>query len=262
MRSDSSNESRSTLCTLGTCRRHRRPLACLRITSKSLSGSSSAISPATVACASVKSTTDRCVLSRYVDHLYPRKDLVLTNHQFEDVNFATRAMSELHGNTLKGLVKGGGIRLSYSKNPLGVRTPTSANSNGPALQQQQLQNMQSVLGPETDSSHQQHRTILRRDDHNQSGNTYNNFLASPPPRFLPSQQGGAAFFGPSSPPANSFMRPTNGGLNAFSYGLAGTNGIGGTSVSPTPFSPFGLKDQHDTSIPEQSTASEEALHQQ
>jgi hypothetical protein len=195
-------------------------------------------------------------------------------------------MSELHGNNLKGLVKGGGIRLSYSKNPLGVRTPTSASSSGPALQQQQLQNMQAVLGGEVESSHQQqHRTILRREDPNSPGNTYNNFLASPPPRFLPSHQqqqqqsSGAGFFGgPSSPPpsstANNFMRPTNGGLNAFSYSLAAKaatsmNGIGGgsTSISPTPFSPFGLKEQqqHDnSSIPhEQSPASEEAsLHQQ
>ncbi|KXN89451.1 Protein WHI3 [Leucoagaricus sp. SymC.cos] len=184
--------------------------------------------------------------------------------EFEDVGAATRAMSDLHGNNLKGLVKGGGIRLSYSKNPLGVRTPTSATSNGPALQQQQLQNMQAVLSAEADSSHQQHRTILRREDPNSPGNTYNNFLASPPPRFLPPQQNGAGYFGPSSPPptSNNFIRPTNSGLNAFSYSLAATNGIAGSSISPTPFSPFGLKDQHDSSIPEQSSASEEALHQQ
>ncbi|KAG6905756.1 hypothetical protein DXG01_000856 [Tephrocybe rancida] len=46
------------------------------------------------------------------------------------VPYATKALNELYGDTLKGLVKGG-IRLSYSKNPLGVRTPTSAGSNGP-----------------------------------------------------------------------------------------------------------------------------------
>lgn len=175
-------------------------------------------------------------------------------------------MSELHGHNLKGLVKGGGIRLSYSKNPLGVRTPTSASSNGPALQQQQLQNMQGILGVEADPSHQPHRTILRREDHNQPGNhgSFNNFLASPPPRFLPQQQSNAGFFGPSSPPtsSNSFIRPHNGGSNAFSYSLAATNGIGGTSISPTPFSSFVMKDQHDPSIPEQSTVSEEALHSQ
>jgi len=170
-------------------------------------------------------------------------------------------MSDLHGNTLKGLVKGGGIRLSYSKNPLGVRTPTSASSTGPALQQQQLQNMQAVHNAENAPHH--HRMILRREDPNSPGNTYNNFLASPPPRFLTSQQvGGASFLGPSSPPSSSsvnFMRPT-GSMNAFTYGLTTIpSDIGGASVSPNGFLPFGLKDQHDT-IPDQSSVSDETLH--
>ncbi|KAJ6560370.1 hypothetical protein B0H19DRAFT_849524, partial [Mycena capillaripes] len=41
--------------------------------------------------------------------------------EFEDVSYATKTLNELYGNTLGGLIKGGGIRLSYSKNPLGVR---------------------------------------------------------------------------------------------------------------------------------------------
>ncbi|KAF9057865.1 hypothetical protein BJ165DRAFT_1312047, partial [Panaeolus papilionaceus] len=40
--------------------------------------------------------------------------------EFEDVHYAARAMQEMTGNTLRGVVKNG-IRLSYSKNPLGVR---------------------------------------------------------------------------------------------------------------------------------------------
>jgi hypothetical protein len=55
----------------------------------------------------------------------------------EDINFATKALNDLYGSTLCGLVKGGGIHLSYSKNPLGERTPTSAGSNGTSFQQQQ-----------------------------------------------------------------------------------------------------------------------------
>ena len=47
--------------------------------------------------------------------------------QFEDVPSASRALSELYGNTLGGLVKGG-IRLSYSKNPLGVGQRTGSIS--------------------------------------------------------------------------------------------------------------------------------------
>jgi len=58
--------------------------------------------------------------------------------KFEDVHFASKALAEMSGHTLGGAVKNG-IRLSYSKNPLGVRTPTSAggNTGGPTLQQQQ-----------------------------------------------------------------------------------------------------------------------------
>lgn len=37
--------------------------------------------------------------------------------EFDNVEFATRAMQDLYGHTLGGLVKGG-IRLSFSKNPL------------------------------------------------------------------------------------------------------------------------------------------------
>jgi hypothetical protein len=41
--------------------------------------------------------------------------------EFEDVSFATKALNELYGHPLHNSVKGG-IRLSFSKNPLGVRT--------------------------------------------------------------------------------------------------------------------------------------------
>ena len=41
--------------------------------------------------------------------------------EFEDISFATKALNELYGHPLHNSVKGG-IRLSFSKNPLGVRT--------------------------------------------------------------------------------------------------------------------------------------------
>ncbi|WYZ39205.1 hypothetical protein EsH8_III_001119 [Colletotrichum jinshuiense] len=50
--------------------------------------------------------------------------------EFEDVSFATKALHELYGHPLHNSVKGG-IRLSFSKNPLGVRsgqTPGQATS--------------------------------------------------------------------------------------------------------------------------------------
>ena len=59
------------------------------------------------------------------------------------MHHATKAIAELSGNTLRGTVKNG-IRLSYSKNPLGVRTPTSADTGGPTLQQQQQQLVQTL----------------------------------------------------------------------------------------------------------------------
>jgi hypothetical protein len=46
--------------------------------------------------------------------------------EFEDVSFATKTLHELYGHPLHNSVKGG-IRLSFSKNPLGVR---SGQTNG------------------------------------------------------------------------------------------------------------------------------------
>ncbi|KAI8342632.1 hypothetical protein BC941DRAFT_413355 [Chlamydoabsidia padenii] len=46
--------------------------------------------------------------------------------EFEDVYCATQALQDLYGNPLSNSVKGG-IRLSFSKNPLGVRQNTGCN---------------------------------------------------------------------------------------------------------------------------------------
>ncbi len=55
--------------------------------------------------------------------------------EFEDVSFATKALHELYGHPLSNSVKGG-IRLSFSKNPLGVRggggTGGGGYGNGPS----------------------------------------------------------------------------------------------------------------------------------
>jgi len=45
--------------------------------------------------------------------------------EFEDISFATKALTELYGHPLHNSVKGG-IRLSFSKNPLGVRSGQSS----------------------------------------------------------------------------------------------------------------------------------------
>lgn len=49
--------------------------------------------------------------------------------EFEDVSFATKALNDLYGHPLHNSVKGG-IRLSFSKNPLGVRAGQT-NGLGP-----------------------------------------------------------------------------------------------------------------------------------
>jgi hypothetical protein len=57
--------------------------------------------------------------------------------EFEDVSHATRALNELYGQPLHNSVKGG-IRLSFSKNPLGVRTGQNNSAGAQALPPQNI----------------------------------------------------------------------------------------------------------------------------
>lgn len=70
--------------------------------------------------------------------------------EFEDIEYATMAMNALQGYLLSTSVKGG-IRLSYSKNPLGVRSSQNPANNQP--QQAQSGLMQ--------SAQQQHQMALK-----------------------------------------------------------------------------------------------------
>ena len=47
--------------------------------------------------------------------------------EFESISFATKALNELYGYMLHNCIKGG-IRLSFSKNPLGVRSGQESGS--------------------------------------------------------------------------------------------------------------------------------------
>ncbi|KAJ3740971.1 hypothetical protein DFH05DRAFT_1528792 [Lentinula detonsa] len=106
--------------------------------------------------------------------------------EFEDVNAATKAINDLYGNTLNGLVKGGGIRLSYSKNPLGIRTPTSANGFGPGFQHQHFGrdgdrergDRYTYGGAQTLSPVPHHHSVNHRSAH-----THEFMISPPPPRF-------------------------------------------------------------------------------
>lgn len=51
--------------------------------------------------------------------------------EFDDVAHATRALTELYGRGLSNSIKGG-IRLSFSKNPLGVRSQGAMGMSNPS----------------------------------------------------------------------------------------------------------------------------------
>ncbi|KAI0832831.1 hypothetical protein BC628DRAFT_1309139 [Trametes gibbosa] len=165
--------------------------------------------------------------------------------EFDSVEYATKALNELYGDSLNGLVRNGGIRLSYSKNPLGVRTPNSGG-NGASLQQQQqltrepLQEVNRDYGdlfPRHADSADTIRAI-RRDTSGLTSPTFSHhYTASPPPpRFFSPPPLSAAYNGPFAT-STSFPR-----ANPQGYGL------GSSSNS---FSPFGIP--HST-IPDQPSA--------
>jgi len=64
--------------------------------------------------------------------------------EFEDVSFATKALHELYGHPLHNSIKGG-IRLSFSKNPLGVRSGQGMTSPGPPNVSGAMQGMNSSM---------------------------------------------------------------------------------------------------------------------
>jgi len=180
--------------------------------------------------------------------------------QFEDIPHASKALNELYGNTLNGLVKHGGIRLSYSKNPLGVRTPTTASSPNGSLSHQQA--LQAMVFPQDqfrgdELAQPAPSNVMRREGG--AGNYGNSFMTSPPPRFTSPP---ASHFGQQSlgNTPNGFGRANGGSLNGlFSYNLSAASGLGGSNAASTVFSPFSMT--NTPTIPEQSSPDDSsALH--
>ncbi|KAH9939249.1 uncharacterized protein BXZ73DRAFT_43924 [Epithele typhae] len=172
--------------------------------------------------------------------------------EFEDVAHATRALYTLSGDTLGGLVRNGGIRLSYSKNPLGVRTPGSGG-NGSSLQQQQQclsRDHDGVLDPVFPGEGFRHAdaadTIrgMRRDMSGMTSPTssYHYTSSPPPPRFF-SPPPPSGTFGGGLTTSTSFPR-----ANPQSFGFA---------AGTTSFSPFGIP---QCSIPDQPSADASNTH--
>lgn len=133
----------------------------------------------------------------------------------------------------------GGIRLSYSKNPLGVRSSTnSLNGNGNSAQSQPptasvaLQGVpqpsvgrtgpQDMFGPRESIGDFRGP---RRDDLTSPVAPFPQFAASPPPRFI------------SPPVSNGFGAPLNSGMNSFSRPNQPNYVI---QPAPSNFSPFSL----------------------
>jgi hypothetical protein len=159
--------------------------------------------------------------------------------EFEDVNHAAKALNELYGHPLGGLVKGGGIRLSYSKNPLGVRTPTSATGGGSMLQQQQQS--QPYSGGAYNCQGDERPSVSKRDaalsppPHHSHG-----YLSSPPPpRFFSNSPSSMAFGGSASSRTGSY-----------GYALTSSATSGSSAFSPFGVSPS-MHNIPDHSLPDQ-----------
>ena len=152
-----------------------------------------------------------------------------------DVQHATKALNELNGSTLSGLVKGGGIRISYSKNPLGVRTPT--NPVGGSTQQPPAGLMASgVSFPselQLDVSQKSGRDVPGITSPTSSLLYGFNVASPPPPRFVSPPPGPTSF--------NQSNFPRHGGF-----------GLGPSSAAslspPSSFSPFGISPSPHPSI--------------
>lgn len=188
------------------------------------------------------------------------------------MKYATKAMNDLSGNTLSGLVKNGGIRLSYSKNPLGVRSQASAGVNGPSTQQQQTQSAANMayqqgngpLSVNTDIFKTRLQFVddppsatLRRDSvASPTSNTqsFNNFMISPPPRFTSSSSSVNAYG--ISPSASMPLIGASVVLHSRRYNI-GNSPNGSGAGNNNAISSFGLSSPH-SSIPDPST--EDHLH--
>lgn len=201
-------------------------------------------------------------------------------------------MKDLYGHTLDGLIRNGGIRLSYSKNPLGVRTPTNGNTAISFQQQQQAQSQNNQLPPLgaghpffADPFHQrvgEMDTIRssRRDTTSSgvtsptsSSSSYHYTMSSQPPRFFSASPPTSSPFGASSfssispnlPAAFPRANPLNAqGFGFFSHLGSSTNpGIPSSllsssiSTSSSSFSPFGSIISAPTSA---SNTTSSALH--
>ncbi|KAI0089250.1 hypothetical protein BDY19DRAFT_133842 [Irpex rosettiformis] len=159
--------------------------------------------------------------------------------EFEDVVHASKALNELNGDNLSGLIRGGGIRLSYSKNPLGVRTPTTG---GISMQQQSLGTVQTLFSSgEIESFRSSRRDTASSGVTSPTTSYFYTNMSSPPPRF-------------TSPP--SFASSLS---NSSVFPRTTPQGFGLSSSGSSTFSPFGISPSQST-IPDQPSAESNTEH--
>lgn len=121
--------------------------------------------------------------------------------EFEDVSFATKALHELYGHPLHNSIKGG-IRLSFSKNPLGVRSGQGPGLPGPAPPSGGMSGMNGMMS-------------------GNSGSTFS--TANGPPPGLAAPPG----LGPSRVQYGAVMNPMTAGNGQYGVGFGGNaNGWG------------------------------------
>ena len=99
--------------------------------------------------------------------------------EFEDISYATRALAELYGRKLPRTTSNnkGGIRLSFSKNPLGVRGPNSkrnGNSNSNPNNSNNTNNLNNN-GNRSGSTN----TVSNNNNMNNMNNAYTTFPKNP-----------------------------------------------------------------------------------
>ncbi|KAG0676490.1 hypothetical protein C6P42_001217 [Pichia californica] len=112
--------------------------------------------------------------------------------EFDDVSFATRALAELYGRTLprQNNVPNnkGGIRLSFSKNPLGVRSPGQQRRNN-------------STSNNNNSNNNNNNNSNNNNSNNNNNNSSNNSIIPPP-----SSSGNKSLSGPSVHSQNNTQR--------------------------------------------------------
>ncbi|KAI9507009.1 hypothetical protein F5148DRAFT_1150060 [Russula earlei] len=169
--------------------------------------------------------------------------------EFVDVQHATKALNELYGSTLGGLVKGGGIRISYSKNPLGVRTPTNPVSGSIPQPPAGFISSGVTYPPE----------VLQLDVSQKSGRDVSgitstsslhygfNVASPPPPRFVSPPPG------PTSLNQSTFPRQAVYGLGPSpAASLSSSSSFSPFGISPSPHPSTGNSSNQFSPIPEQT----------